>query len=312
MITAAVTHHAALPFIPARANDIWELLSPICLFFMATGAFMFPMDSHGMTPWQYAGRRLRLFAPAFAAWTLLYAMLSHWFPATYTCSDNLRWILFTPTWGPGWFGLTLIGLYLLMPVVSPWLATAPRRHIEWILALWLAAGGLPVVSLHTPVDIPAGIFGGIFNYMGYMIAGYWLLKWPPATWSKRRRITLAAAGLALGPVLSLTFYPTAARWGYAHVWANDLSINRMSWALLLFALVVSLRTLPPVLRRLTRTLGTNTLPVYLSHWLFTAILAPWLQLDFAATMLLTAAGCTLYVLVRNTLLKHLRHPRHAP
>ena len=46
-----------------------------------------------------------------------------------------------------WFMYTLAGLYLLVPIVSPWLRNASKHEIEIYLALWLVTLLYPYIGL---------------------------------------------------------------------------------------------------------------------------------------------------------------------
>lgn len=123
-------------------ESVYQALLPyFCtpvLFFMTSGALIFPVRSGRV----FVKRRLRALLPAFAFWTVAYLLMDYYLTPHQDVSigHRLLYCLYTPTWGTGWFVLAMAGLYLFAPFLSPWLATARRRSVEWFLLLWLAAG----------------------------------------------------------------------------------------------------------------------------------------------------------------------------
>lgn len=77
-----------------------------------------------------------------------------------------------------WFLYTLAGIYLLVPILSPWWHNASKREIELYLGIWLLTTCYPY--LRYIWDIPANetnmfyYFGG---YGGYFMLGGYLHKY---------------------------------------------------------------------------------------------------------------------------------------
>ena len=78
-----------------------------------------------------------------------------------------------------WFMYTLIGLYLLAPVLSRWLNYASRTEIEFYLGLWGISLCFPIVR--PVVNINTGDTGILYyftGYAGYFVLGYYLKQYP--------------------------------------------------------------------------------------------------------------------------------------
>ncbi len=82
-----------------------------------------------------------------------------------------------------WFMYTIIGLYLFMPVISPWIEKVSKRGIEAFLMAWFAT----TVLFYTQIWFPQihGVcdwneFGMLYNfggYLGYLVLGFYLRKY---------------------------------------------------------------------------------------------------------------------------------------
>lgn len=78
-----------------------------------------------------------------------------------------------------WFMYTLIGLYLIAPIITPFIEKATRKELEFIIGLWAITLLWPylmiVLSVNTGIDSILHSFSG---YAGYFILGFYLKKYP--------------------------------------------------------------------------------------------------------------------------------------
>jgi peptidoglycan/LPS O-acetylase OafA/YrhL len=84
---------------------------------------------------------------------------------------------------------TLIGLYLVAPVISKWLDSASKREVELYLLLWVITLCFPILKLF--VGINEGNTGVLYyfsGYIGYFILGYYLKKYPESISLKKLMI----------------------------------------------------------------------------------------------------------------------------
>ncbi|MCL5244789.1 acyltransferase [Cellulophaga sp. 20_2_10] len=89
----------------------------------------------------------------------------------------------SPVTGVYWFIYTICGLYLLAPIISPWIIASTKKEYQFILLLWLSTILLPYISFVLPdfyhID---GNYYFILNYfggfLGYMLLGVYLRKYP--------------------------------------------------------------------------------------------------------------------------------------
>lgn len=65
---------------------------------------------------------------------------------------------------PLWYLYMLIGLYLIMPLISPWLERASRRELQSVLAIWGVTLLLPYVKMLAPALGYTGNYGNTGLY----------------------------------------------------------------------------------------------------------------------------------------------------
>ena len=104
---------------------------------------------------------------------------------------------------PLWYLYMLIGLYLIMPLISPWLERASRRELQSVLAIWGVTLLLPYVKMLAPALGYMGNYGntglygvcdwnefGTFHYVsgfaGYLVLAFYLVAAArPRAWLSR-------------------------------------------------------------------------------------------------------------------------------
>lgn len=173
-------------------NSVVRMCVP--LFIIASSYLQFPL--HYSTRDFFRKRFIRVCIP-FAVWSLIYALL-YGHPV-----DNLWGLLlnFNYTAGHLWFVYMLIGLYLLMPLLSPWAQQVSKRELQlylgicfftswfpllrdWLssapLAITLGPTGIPRQALY-PLWGEAGWNGyGLFYYfsgfIGYLLLGLYFRR----------------------------------------------------------------------------------------------------------------------------------------
>lgn len=232
------------------------------LFFMTSGALIFPVRP---TPGKFLRRRLKHIVPQLILWTLIYALLQWWLTPDYNLGRSLAWAFFKPTWSEGWFLYVLVALYLMAPVISPWLTKAPRHAVETFLALWLLSGLTPFAHANVTFAQWQTPVYTYFGYMGYMVAGYYLTRWPVSARPVRQRAVIWCILLFLGVVAALRLYATAARWGYSEIMVDDASFNVMAMCMLWFALLQNVRRLPVWASVTVTWISLCSFGIYLTH-----------------------------------------------
>ena len=202
--------HATEPFylggegsqILSEADAFWSALfdslvrACVPLFVVASSYLQFPL--HYSTG-EFARRRVVRVLVPFLLWTSVYALV--WgVPA-----ENFRNLAFNFNYAAGhlWFVYMIVGLYMLMPLLSPWAERVGRRELQIYLAIclfttliplirdWLSGGeanmlvtygvsGLPRQAL-TPLWGEAswngyGTFYYLSGFVGYLLLGLYVRR----------------------------------------------------------------------------------------------------------------------------------------
>ena len=184
---------------------------------------------------------------------------------------SLMHLLEGKSWDHLWYLYALIGLYLLTPVLRPFVRDAGRRELglavllAWVLLALLPAANLVLgVRLYRFVTLDASV--------AYYLAGYYAYNYLELDWR------VVAAGLAS---LVLACLPNALSLGPL---AGVLSLPQygviMPYALLVFLLLRRVLDVPMERHPVARALARDSFGVYLMHPLF-GHLAIWF-IDYRA------------------------------
>ena len=188
----------------ALQNINYTIASPcIGLFFMVSGALLLPTDKG----WDFLGKRFsKVLFPALF-WTLFY-IAANIFIKHQELSLLPKQLLSVPFSPQGyttmWFIYPLIGLYLLTPLISPYLKTATKKDIQILLFIWaitlLFPFLTPFLEIKENTEAPLYYFAG---YVGYFILGYYFKQYnPQLSWFK----IFAIAALALCGLMAVRFF----------------------------------------------------------------------------------------------------------
>lgn len=181
--------------------------SSVALFVVASSYLQFPL--HYSTVEFFRRRVARIVVP-FVIWSLIYAFV--WGNPVENLSNLL--LNFNIEAGHLWFVYMLLGLYLLMPLLSPWAERVSKRELQFYLLLCFVTTLVPIVRvLASDGDMvvlgPSGIpntaeyplWGvaswnryGLFYYMsgfvGYMLLGLYMRRF--AGYGARAKVAILA------------------------------------------------------------------------------------------------------------------------
>ena len=232
--------HSAEPFylggtepnitsIASRCDMMWitvtECICRVCvpLFVMASAYLLFPVRR---PTGEFFRRRLLRVGVPFIVWAAVYVWYADgkWGPMLFNFPDE---------GGHLWFVPMLLGLYILMPLLSPWAENVSERELKGWISVWLftttfpflrrlwgylygdpSFGAVPYLYGECPWNM-FGAFHYVSGFIGYMLLGFWFRKFAPRrSWAK----TLAAAlpmwlvGVA---VIGIPFFTYADKFPFA-------------------------------------------------------------------------------------------------
>ena len=278
------------------------------LFVVASSYLQFPL--HYSTGEFLRRRMLRVVVP-FAVWTLVYAL--YWGHA----GENLSSLLLNFNYAAGhlWFVYMLVGLYLLMPMLSPWAERVGKRELQFYLLLCLlttllpflrawAGGNPPVIYGPTGIPNPAryplwgeaswnpyGLFYYFSGFVGYMLLGLYLRRFVgPLSW--RRTLVIALPAWLVGfAICYLGFlwaveadaqgvYPVEGPMGMVVAWETTWINDTLSVALMTIGWVLVFRKITSqgsFFRRILLPVSRASYGMYLCHMIVLAAVSGWLR-----------------------------------
>lgn len=169
----------------------------LCLFFVISGALLLPIKTDTFS---FLKKRLGKMVMPTLCFTVLYLLLGAASGTDVNWMKSICSIPFSPQ-GHGvlWFMYTLIGLYLVSPIISRWLDKASKREEEFYLSLWAITMCYPLLKLVLEVnESNTGILYYFSGYLGYFVLGHYLNKYPENI--TLRRLVLPVALAIVAPV----------------------------------------------------------------------------------------------------------------
>ena len=174
---------------------VFEGICRCCVpvFLIASSYLQFPL--HYPAGEFFKRRAVRILVP-MVIWTLVYALA--WGEPV----QNLKGLLLNFNYAAGhlWFVYMLVGVYLLMPLLSPWAQKVSRKELSVYLGIWIfttfipsiraavggeapliqAADGLPAAALYPLWGEaswnPFGTFYYVSGFVGYLLWGLYIRK----------------------------------------------------------------------------------------------------------------------------------------
>lgn len=181
------------------------------LFVVASSYLQFPL--HYSAGEFFRRRTVRVLIP-FVVWLLVYAFV--WGEP----ASNLKSLLLNFNYSAGhlWFVYMLIGVYLLMPLLSPWAEKVGKKELLVYLGIWLFTTFIPLIRdwvssdplafAYGPTGIPRqalyplwgeaswngyGLFYYMSGFIGYLLLGLYFRKFVgELSWSKTLGIAIPA------------------------------------------------------------------------------------------------------------------------
>ncbi len=194
----------------------------VSLFVVASSYLLFPLNCPTET---FFRKRLSRILVPFVIWSIVYA-LAFGEPAS-----NFKNLILNFNYSAGhlWFIYMLLGLYLIMPLLSPWAKTVGKHELQVYLAIWLFTTIIPLIRqwlggvvpvIYGPSGMPNmakyplwgeaswnpyGTFYYISGFVGYMLLGLYFRKFVgELSWKKTLSIALPCFIIGLG-ITSLGF-----------------------------------------------------------------------------------------------------------
>lgn len=314
--------HATEPFylggegslILTRSDAVWAAVmdvfsrAAVVLFVIASSYLQFPL--HYDTGTFFRKRAVRILIP-FLFWTIVYAFL--WGEP----AENFKELLWNFNYSAGhlWFVYMLIGVYLVMPLLSPWAEKVSKRELQIYLGIclfttliplirvWLG-GSAPVIYGPTGIPNPAkyplwgeaswntyGLFYYMSGFIGYLLLGLYFRKFVgDMSWKKTLAIAVPVflAGFAIGVYGFLDkvaadsggTFPVEGPVGLAAIWETTWLNDSLGVALMAIGWILVLRkasTSGKFFEKAVLPVSKAGYGMYLSHMIVLAPVTGWMR-----------------------------------
>jgi surface polysaccharide O-acyltransferase-like enzyme len=258
--------------------NLYESFCRFCVpvFVMVSGALLLPQKINLAA---FLKKRMRRILIPFIFWELIYLaynLLLKIRDEKNIISHNwMSWLYGQITQCPAphlWYVYMIIGIYLFIPILQPWIQAASNKAILYFLGIWLIALALQQIHLlqaNVPLDLR--YFSG---YIGYLILGYYIFERLQITSGiKLMAIILLIAGFA-ATVLG-TYMLTKAKHNFAGDFYNYLTINVFALTL---GFVIRVKELHftydnGIVIKIRNSISKFSYGIYLSHPLIIVVMA---------------------------------------
>ncbi len=244
-------------------------------FFFLTGGFLLLSKDEDL--WSFFSKRAARIVIPFLVWSVLYDIQnSRPFAEASVTFDAIAGmvvrILSVPREAHLWFFYSLIGLYLVTPILRVFVRNAGESELRYFIALWFVVKPiLLLVEGFTPIKIGFEVYYAA-GYLGYFLLGYYLgrMELPP------RHLRLAFFVFVLSYLFTFAvFYFDLPPVNNETVLRDYPSLNIVLMSLSGFVLVKSLADkVPASLNNLVSKASPVIFGIYLIH----PMLLRWLAL----------------------------------
>lgn len=190
------------------------------LFIMTSSYLLFPLKSDTAT--FFRRRAVRVLIP-LAVWSVLYAVVPIW-----GCSEGFDWkqnlanlaLNFNMQSGHLWFVYMLVGVYIAMPIFTPFIERISKRGEQIFLGAWAVTTLVPflhqaALALFGRAEVYGEAnwneFGALYyisGFMGYVVLAHYIRTYIDWSWRKT---------LAVAIPLWLGGYAIAALWFWSQI-----------------------------------------------------------------------------------------------
>ncbi|MBD5232962.1 MAG: acyltransferase [Bacteroidales bacterium] len=183
--------------------------------FMIVSAFLLVPMKEGQSAREFYRRRALRILPPFFIFMVLYSTVPLFWgqidPST-SAQDLSRILLNFPTLaGHLWFIYPLIGLYLFIPIISPWLAKVSAKEERFFIVLFVISTLIPYLNRFAG-EVWGQCFWNEFHtlwyfsgYLGYLVLAHYIRV--HLTWDTKKRLAVGSLLTVVGAVWTiLSFY----------------------------------------------------------------------------------------------------------
>lgn len=264
--------HLAMPAIDPKYGIFMVFISvlgsPSSELFITMSSSLLAPTKYEM--FEFYKKRFKKLIPPFLFWSFITVLLNVLLGSITYSKMIYQMLLFpiAPVYGVYWFVYVISGLYLLIPILSPWLREATKKQFRFILLLSFITIFLPYLNYFMDKDIykidgnyqfVLSFFGG---YIVYFLLGVYLRKFP-ITFNKRVYFYLfSIVLLILGsiPFGSAYFYNR----NLLPIVEHNLSFSSVCYVILIFTFCQNVK-FPTIVESLFNIIAKYSFGIYLTH-----------------------------------------------
>ncbi|GAA4114411.1 acyltransferase [Aquimarina addita] len=267
-----VLTHSAMPALDPSFGMFMVLFSIISspsseLFIMISSSLLAPAKLDMLS--FYRKRFDKLLWPFFF-WSIVLLVIGY-FKNGSSITELITRILqipLVPATGIYWFIYVIAGLYLIIPIISPWLKNCSKKELGTILLFWGITLLLPFYNVIAEKDLYKmdGDYYFTFVYLGgfigYLFLGVYLRRYPIIFTSKLKNILFIILTTILGTLPILYAYiinRNAIEPLYDH-----LSISSVFYVLAIYCFFQNFE-IPPYLQKMFNAIAKYSFGIYLIH-----------------------------------------------
>lgn len=255
--------------------------------FMMVSSFLLVPIGKDVSMSAFYRKRFKRILPPFFFFLLLYIFLPlAWggMEIGQSITDLKMFLLNFPSMGGHlWFMYPLIGLYLIMPVISPWLERASAKDLRLFIAIFSISSFIPWLHTFVSADVWGECFWNRFHmlwyfsgYIGYLVMAYYIRV--HLNWDLRNRLAMGTICFLAGSVFTAWSFwwkgvpgkiieTPLLEWSWEFCTPNQLLAT--FGAFVLFSCISDNSREPKLVSEIARL----SFPMYLMHMFFLALIA---------------------------------------
>ncbi|MBR2298401.1 MAG: acyltransferase family protein [Bacteroidales bacterium] len=297
-----------------KTDAIWVSIlnvlprAAVALFIIASSYLQFPL--HYDAKEFFRRRAARILIPFFF-WTVIYALV--WGEPVQNFKDLM--LNFNYAAGHLWFVYMIVGIYLLMPLLTPWAEKVSKKELQFYLAIWLFTTLIPLIRgwvggpapvIYGPSGIPNpakfplwgeaswntyGLFYYLSGFIGYLMLGLYFRRFVgELSWKKTLSIALPLFIIGF-TICSLGFlsgvwhdsngiFPIEGPVGLAAIWEVPWLNDGAGIALMTIAWVLLFRKITTggwFYEKILLPVSNSSYGMYLCHMLLLSAVSAWIR-----------------------------------
>lgn len=256
------------------------------LYVMASAFLLLPLKTDSKT---FFKRRFTRVVIPFVFWLLMYAFLPClWGACDVAQLKDYLVQLCVNTIPPAnhlWFIYMLIGLYMLMPILSPWLKQVSCRGEECFLLVWLLTTVISFIHdrfgymYGEMPGYPYGMFYYFSGFIGFLVLAHYIRNY--VNWSMKKTLIisiplfLAGYAMCVYSFYNRSFYVDCVE-DLEHGWDNT-GMATVMMAIGAFMLIKKITYSKGFLYKLVKDISLKSYGMYLVHMMFLPFIYAYLS-----------------------------------